>query len=284
MFNLSAELIWMIYGPALEQIRQLAARMQPPAAGPAEDAGRDGLPVQVVDNVAVIPLMGPMVKYGSWIARDLGMTSTTAVRAALQAAVADQGVDTILLHMDTPGGTVAGLPELGDAIAAANKLKPVVVQVDDMAASAGYYAAAQASAIYAGRLGMVGSIGVRMMLYDYSQEFEQMGIEAIPIDTGEFKSAGAVGTKITDAQRADFQRIVDGYFADFKATVRKGRGMTEKQFSAVADGRMFFAGEAMELGLIDGVQTLEQTLAKLSKPRRGRRTAAARARLNTVSS
>lgn len=251
-------------------------------AGPADDAERAGLPIRVVDGAAVIAMRGPMVKRESWMTRYFGMSSTTAARVALAAAVADPKVETIVLAMDTPGGTVDGLAELADAVLAARQVKTVIAQVDGMTCSAGYYVASQASRIVAGRADLIGSIGVRMMLYDFSQAFEQDGIEAIPIDTGPFKSAGAMGTKITDEQRADFQRVVDAFFADFLGAIERGRpGLSGKRLQEVADGRVFTASEALNLGLIDGIQPIDTTLSALSAESaaaRQRRLTTARAR------
>src|SRR5699024_4511213 len=128
-----------------------------------------------------------------------------AIRAAVQSAMADDAVDNIVLVIDSPGGSTAALSDLGDTIAWAREHKTIISQVDTMAASAAYYVAAQTSKIYAGRMDLVGSIGVRMTLYDYSKAFGDAGIKAIPIDTGEFKSAGEIGTEITEAQIAEFQ-------------------------------------------------------------------------------
>lgn len=280
MFNVVSECIWSIYGPALENLQQM---MRLPGSGPVEDANRDGLPVQQRGNTAIVPLMGPMMKTTGFLGRFLGLTSTAEVTQAIEAAGADEEVDQVVLLIDSPGGSVAGLSELGDAVARVAADKEVIAQVDSMAASAAYYVAARASKIYSGRMDMVGSIGARMFMLDLSKAFENEGIEPVVIDTGEFKSAGAPGTEITDRQKADFQRVVDGFFADFRDTVMEGRGMTRAQFDAVGDGRMFFAEEAVELGLIDGIQTLSTTIAQIAPQRRGRRTTAARKRIDVLS-
>ncbi|WP_405418669.1 S49 family peptidase [Marinobacter flavimaris] len=277
MFN--SDMLWLMHPQAVAQLQakiQMAIRV---GAGPADDAEREGLPVTRRGNTAIIPITGPMVKAENWFTRWLGMSSTLAIRAAINAAVADDSVENIVLLIDSPGGSTAALSELGDTVALAKEQKPIISQVDSMAASAAYYVAAQTTKIYAGRMDLVGSIGVRMTLYDYSKAFESAGIKAIPIDTGEFKSAGEMGTEITEAQIAEFQKIVDGYFDDFRQAVMNGRGLSQKQFDAVADGRMFFATEAVELGLIDGIQNSETTLSSLIQVRPGRRTSNARRRL-----
>jgi capsid assembly protease len=235
---------------------------------------RDGLPISVDGGVAVVSLMGTMLRRAGPVAKFFGFTGTESVRAAIDAANADPDVERILLRVDSPGGSVSGLDQLGESVAMSSK--PVTAVVDGMAASAAYYVASQAKRVVAGRNDMVGSIGTRLMLYDYSKMFAKEGIEAVPIDTGEFKSAGAFGTKITEAQRADFQRLVDFYYADFLSTVARGRGMREEDVRKVADGRLFPPSEAMTSRLIDGVSTLERTLTEM---RAAKSTDSRRARL-----
>lgn len=247
-------------------------------AGPAQDAERTGLPLRVRGSTALVSTIGPMMKDpGIW--SYFGVASTSATRAALLSAGADADIETIVWRVDTPGGSVDGLAETADAVAQVARVKPVIVQVDGIAASAGLYVTAPATEIRAGRMDLIGSIGTRMTLYDYSKAFEDAGIRAIPIDTGEFKSAGEIGTEITDEQIADFKRIVDGYFADFKAMLMAGRGLDQQQFEAVSDGRVWLTSDALKLGLVDKVATLEQTLAELDAGARGRSTSSAHARL-----
>lgn len=267
------DFIYSVYEPAMRAFMNNLSIVQ----GPAEDAEREGLPVKVIGNTSVISVSGPMIKGDGWLARWFGLASTTETTMAVKSALADKDIENIVLLMDTPGGSVSALAELGDTVREAAQQKNVIAQVDGMTASAGYYVASQANKIYANRMDMVGSIGTRLELYDFSEAFKKAGIEAVPIDTGEYKSAGMMGTKITDEQKADFQRIVDGYFEDFKATVMQGRGMDEKEFTAIADGRMFFASEAVDLGLIDGIQGIERTLSDLQPS--GRSTQSARKRL-----
>lgn len=228
-------------------------------------------------DIAVIDISAPMVKRESIWTRYGLLTSTEAVGNALRVAQGDPKIRGAVLRMDTPGGTVDGQHKLIGAIEDFKKAKPIVTQVDGMAASAGYWAASKTNAIYSGPGDEVGSIGVRLMLYDYSRYFAAAGVEAIPIDTGEFKSAGAMGTKITDAQKEDFQRQVDNYFQDFYGDVRRGRKLSDAKAKAVADGRMFIAREAVDNGLIDGVQGLDETIRQLRRGA-GRSTQAAKAR------
>lgn len=222
--------------------------------------------VRVQGSVGVIQLHGLMMKSpGIWAAY-FGATDTAALRHAFDAAASMDTVEHILCDVDSPGGSVDGLAELGDAVYAARQRKPVTMHVSGMCASAAYYVASQGTAIYANRMDLIGSIGTRMMLYDFHKMFEAEGIEAVPIDTGVHKSAGAMGTEITEEQRAEFQRIVDAYFADFLAVI--GRGRKIDGLKELADGRMFMAEEAVANGLIDGIRGIGQTLGEIEERRR----------------
>ncbi|MBL4761406.1 MAG: S49 family peptidase [Gammaproteobacteria bacterium] len=233
------------------------------AQGPVDDAERVGLPVQKVGNVSVISLEGVMVRNAGMWGRYFGLASTDHIRMAMLAASTDDDIEYIVMKVNSPGGSVDGLAEAGDVIAEVNKIKPVIVQVEGMMCSAAVYLGSQASKIYAGRMDMIGSIGTKMMLYDLSEKFEKDGIKSIAIDTGKHKSAGAMGTKVTDEQIAEFQRIVDVYFDDFLSMVVKGRGISREELEKYADGRVYFAEEAVSMGLIDGISTIDKTLLGL---------------------
>lgn len=234
------------------------------SAGPVADAERDGLPVMVRDNVAIIPVRGIMLKSYPWPSNYV--SSTAHVRAAVRAARLDASIDHIVILSDTPGGDVRGMHELTDEIAAAAQDKTVTVQIEGTLASAGYHIAAPATAIYAShRMNTIGSIGVRTVLWDSSKMYDNAGIKVIPVDTGAHKSTGVEGVPVTEAQQAEVQRVVDQLYAEFLAVIIAGRGIDEKTLKPLADGRSWFAHEAQGFGLIDGIQSPETTLSSLTK-------------------
>ena len=238
----------------------------------ARDRGFDDI-MSIAGGVAVINVLGPIEKRETLLGYWFGFASSVRVRKALAAAVGDEDVRQIVLRFDSPGGTVDGLSDLGDAVFKARDSKPITAQVDGLAASAAYYVAAQASTIVAGRTDLVGSIGTKLVLWDMSAAFDDAGIKVVAIDTGEFKSAGEPGTEITDEQIADFRRLVDAFFADFVEAVARGRGMEKSAVRAVADGRVFTGPEARKLGLVDRVGSFDETIARAgggSRPRRAR--------------
>ncbi len=225
----------------------------------------------VGDGVAALRLDGSLGKVKSKFVD----TGTAFVREALAAAVLDPKVASVLLVVDSPGGYVAGTEDLADDVRSVNEQKPVVAYVEDLAASAAYWVASQARAVYANPGAFVGSIGVFAVVEDSSKKAEVEGVQVHVITTGPLKGAGVPGAPVTSEQLDAWQTQVDDTMARFGASVRKGRGMTAAAFDAVATGNIWIASKAKDLGLIDGVRSLGQVVAGMPKPRKNRAAAAA---------
>jgi len=242
---------------------------------PPADAqfGEDEDEPEKVGSTAIISIAGPMMKFAS----KFGGASTLAIRKQLRAALQDEDVSAILLHIDSPGGTVAGTHELASAVAAANKIKPVTAFIDDLGASAAYWVASQAGTIVVNRMGLVGSIGVITTVVDSSVAAEREGLKVHIIATGDMKGAGTPGTEVTDEHLAELQSLVDNINKVFLSEVAKNRPMTAEELLGL-QANVFAAPEALKLGLVDKVDTLDNTLAELNKLQSGKQSA----RLNST--
>lgn len=222
--------------------------------------------------IAVIDIQGTMTKHGSSFSSG---GSTIRVRREIRVAAADTDVHGILLRIDSPGGTVAGTADLAADVLAARKAKPVFAFIEDLGASAAYWVASQATKIFVNdATAFVGTIGAFIGLYDLSGLAEKEGIKAIVIKAGEFKGTAFPGTEITSEQQAMLQKLVDKTQNEFNAAIQRGRGMKRKQVEQLADGRVHVAPDAMELGLIDGIQSFDATIKQLAKepaPQTGRK-------------
>ncbi len=220
---------------------------------PDDDTDDEGVeqPYENVNGVAVVPLVGTMVKYDSWILSLFGGVSTVAVKANLQAAIADPSVDSILMYIDSPGGEAAGTAELATAVA--NSSKPVVAYVSDLCASGAYYVASQADRIICNPSAFVGSIGVYTTVVDSTEAAKQEGYKVTLVAAGEHKGEGAFGVPITDSAIAETQKVVDAIYELFVAAVAQGRGMTNDVARGFATGQVWFATEALKSGLVDGI-------------------------------
>jgi signal peptide peptidase SppA len=222
------------------------------------------------DGVAHISVSGVILKEVPCIFDLLGMpaTSTLAIQRALGAAVEDDAVKSISLDIDSPGGSLAGVQELADDVAAASGLKPTIAHASDLIASAAYWIGSQASRLSSNEAAMVGSIGVYSVIEDASAADAAAGIKVHVLRSSPLKGAGA-GDSLTTAQLADQQRIVDEAATMFTAAVARGRHMTIDDAQKVSTGQLWFAGEAMHRGLIDSITssaTAHAAIATISTP------------------
>lgn len=213
------------------------------------------------DGVATLPMFGPMMKVDS----KFGGVNTIRSRGAIRHAANNEAVNAIMLQIDSPGGTVAGTQELGNDVAAVNKIKPVYAQIEDLGASAAYWVAAQASKVYSNAMGSIGSIGTVAVITDSSKAAEMEGVKVHVLSTGDYKGAGAPGAPITDKQIEYLQSRVNDMNEHFLEAVKKGRGMPIAAVREIADGRVHLADKALALGLIDGVQSFDTTMYQITR-------------------
>jgi signal peptide peptidase SppA len=177
-------------------------------------------------------------------------TSTEAVRAELQAALESDRVESIVLDIDSPGGTVDGTAALAADVLAMRDLKPITTRVDDLMASAALWVGSQADEIHIGPSAAVGSIGVYAVVDDKSRQFENKGITTHVVSSGTQKGAFVEGSHVTEKQLGELQRNINTYTKLFVEAVSEGRGLDA---SELATGQMWIGKEAVELGLADAV-------------------------------
>lgn len=243
------------YRPSLDEIRE--------RIGTVERAAGDD---PSVDGLAVIPVHGPIVGKADLFSEMSGATSITGLQAALRDAVANSDVRTILLDVDSPGGSTELVPELAADIRAAREEKPVVAVANTVAASAAYWIAAQAGTLYVSPSGQVGSIGVYTVHEDLSAKLEADGVSPTIISAGDYKVEGNPFGPLTDEAQAEIQSKVDAFYEMFVDDVAAGRGVTTKQVLAdYGQGRMLLARDAKRAGMVDAVATYDSVVAKLAK-------------------
>jgi HK97 family phage prohead protease len=215
-------------------------------------------------GVAVIPIYGTISHRATMLDSFSGGTSCEAITASLRAALADDTVNTIVFDIDSPGGSVTGVPELGAEIMSSRGRKPMIAVANGMVASAAYWLASCADKIVASPSSDLGSIGVYMMHQDVSGAMEKEGVKLSFVSAGKYKVDGNPYEPLSDEARADLQDGVDKYYALFTQAVAAGRGVTlEKVLADFGQGRMLMAADAVAIGMADEVATLDQVLAGL---------------------
>ena len=143
--------------------------------------------------------------------------------------------------------------------------RPVHAYFEDTAASGAYYISCAADYISRNRNCMTGSIGVIISYMNYAGRFERFGVKEEIIASGPNKAMGHNGIEMTEEQRQIFQDFVDESYEQFISIVAEGRKMDIETVRPIADGRIYSALQAKELGLVDRVETYDEAMLKMEK-------------------
>jgi signal peptide peptidase SppA len=262
---------WSIRPEKMAEIRSLYhAHLRGPKIDWKEMVARVGLPpagnnqeeqYQTMNGVAVIPVKGVLTKGMSFFSFLFGGSSMKEIGIALQTALDDPLVKSILLDIDSPGGTVDGTEELAEAIFQARGQKPIIAYTDGTMASGAYWIASAADEIYiSGDTVMVGSVGVVATHVDYSRSDDAYGEKWTEITAGKYKRIASSHAPLTDEGATYIQDQVDYLYSNFVNTVARNRGVDEKAALAMADGKIFIGKQAVEVGLVDGVEAFSDLI------------------------
>lgn len=176
----------------------------------------------------------------------------------------DEDVKAIVLRINSPGGEVTASDTLYHRLKQLSAEKPVVVYMDSMAASGGYYIACGANEIIANQTTITGSIGVIISTINYSELFDKVGLDSPTFTSGEYKDTLSGSRVMRPDEQAMVQSMVDGMYERFLEVVMEGRpDIPEAELRAdIADGRIFNGKEAVENGLVDATGYIEDAYAR----------------------
>ena len=241
--------------------------------GPLADSHR-GVPgdryagYRLEKGAALVPVIGPLIPRGPVGLSRYGATAYEALRDELRRASEDQGVTTIVLMIDSPGGYVTGVDATGEAILAARRVKPVVAVVEGMCASAAYWLASQCDSIIAAPFAQLGSIGALQVHVEASRALDAAGVKVTIIRAGARKADTNPYEPLGDAARADVQAGVDRVRKAFAGAVVAGRAHAGLTMAVVlgTEAAMFDADRALELGLADRIGSLDQFIGAMPAP------------------
>lgn len=193
-------------------------------------------------------------------------TSPEMIAQVFRRAMADPAVHSIVLDIDSPGGSVFGLREVADEIRAARGSKPIVAVANAIAASAAYWLASQADEIVVTPSGQVGSIGVYSMHENIREALAKAGRDVTLISYGKYKTEGNPFEPLSDEARSASQAEVDAYGDMFERAVAAGRGVPiETVRESFGQGRMVMAKDAVARGMADRVATLDTVVRDLAR-------------------
>ena len=216
-------------------------------------------------SVAVLPIVGTLAKRLGMMSESSGGTSTDRIGQEFDRLMADESVGAIVFDIDSPGGEVFGTPELSDKIFAARGKKPIVASANPEAASGAFYIASAADELVVTPSGWVGSVGVVAVHTDLSAMNEELGVKVTYIHAAPYKVEGNMDEPLAPESLAYFQGEVNAIYEQFLKDLARNRGTTAAAVrSGYGEGRMLRAKDAKAAGMVDRIETLDETIARLA--------------------
>jgi len=221
--------------------------------------------VTQVEELAVVSINGALTNDDSPWNKYFGLVSYDEIRAAVYEAAIHEGTSSILLKVESPGGSVSGIAETSDFIKeVSNKVKPVNTYTGSQMASGGYWLGSVGDKVYANEMASVGSIGVITVHQDISKMLEDYGITTTILRKGEFKALGSPYEPLSDKAKKEINDDMDFIYDVFTRTVAENRGIPQTMIKDhAAEGKVFFGSEAKEVGLVDEVMTYDAVVEKV---------------------
>lgn len=223
-------------------------------------ANNSNLLIEVQGETAVVTVSGVLGKRLGFFEKMIGGADYDDISKALTEAEEREDVRNVVIHLDTPGGTGIGLPELANQVAGMQK--PVYAFTDTMMASAGYWLGSQAKAVFSTESAKIGSIGAMIVHQDVSGMMEKLGIKTKAFFKGSHKIDTASFKPLSKAEEKALQERVSTAHGLFVKAVRSAR--KSKVSAEVFESKVYDGAQALELGLTDGhVTGLPQLLSMI---------------------
>jgi protease-4 len=216
------------------------------------------------EKVAVIYIQGTILSGN--VPAGLGYATSEEISENIRKAVADKKVKSIVLRINSPGGSPAAAQEIVKEIERARaKGIPVVVSMGDLATSAAYYISAPTDYIIANPSTVTGSIGVIWVFQNMSVAYKTNGTDYHIVKSGEMKDMGSPWRGLTDEEKEYANTVVMEIYDEFISEVSKGRNLSKSDVKALADGRIYTGARAKQLKLVDGFGDLYDATDKAAE-------------------
>ncbi|MGI8955484.1 MAG: signal peptide peptidase SppA [Chthoniobacterales bacterium] len=211
-------------------------------------------------KIAVVSLRG-LISTG--VAGNVGESMVDDLRWELEQARNDENVRAVVLEVDSPGGEVTASDMIYNAVVKTRAKKPVVVYMESLAASGGYYVSCGGEYLMANETSITGSIGVIIQTLNYEQLFNKIGLASVVFKSGKFKDMLNGARPITPEERDYIQSFVMKTYEKFLGIVAKERNLPADGLrNGIADGRILSGRDALDFKLIDGLGQIEDAYAK----------------------
>jgi protease-4 len=215
------------------------------------------------DKIVVVPIEGVIAPAEDTLGGVLPTSTPEGLADALTQAGGDPSVAAVVLEINSPGGGVTASDEMHQSVLdfEENTGKPVVVSMQDVTASGGYYISTAADRIVANETTLTGSLGVIFEITNFAEAADKYGIKQVVIKSGKYKDIGSAFREMTPEEREIFQSIVNEMYSRFVDVISEGRNIPEERVREIADGRVYSALQAKKLGLVDSFGDLDEASA-----------------------
>ena len=212
--------------------------------------------LKAINKIAVIYAEGNIVDGSSTdgVAGDRFAKIIADVRA-------DKDVKAVVLRVNSPGGSVMASEKIKAELELLRESVPVIASYGDYAASGGYWISANCDRIFANATTLTGSIGVFSMIPDLGGTIKnKLHVTVTPVKSNEHADMLGMMRALTPQEEAYMQASVERIYTKFTSIVAEGRDMTVEDVDAIAQGRVWTGAEALEIGLVDEIGTLEDAI------------------------
>lgn len=180
---------------------------------------------------------------------------------ALSRIARDDNIRGLVVHIDSPGGTVVGGEDLFNSLREISEQKPVTAVMGTVATSAAYMTAVAADRVWAREGTITGSIGVILQSANVVKLLDRIGVEPITIKSSDLKGVPSPLEPLTDAAREATSEVVLDLYEFFVGIVIARRPLAEDEVRRLADGRVYSGARAVSNGLIDAIGTEKDAVA-----------------------
>ena len=217
----------------------------------------------IENGVGIITIDGVIAQKANMFTKISGGCSLQMLERDFRMAMEDPEVERILLYIDSPGGSTAAL-ETSDMIRSMRGRKPIIAFTDGQMCSAAVAIGTAADRVYiSGESTCVGSIGVVCAHTDQSEYDRKMGIKVTEITSGRYKRIASSHEPLREEGREYIQSQCDYLYSAFISLVSENRGVDiEKVLNDMAEGKVFIGKQAIDVGLVDGVSSMDSLLTK----------------------
>ncbi|MBQ1738423.1 MAG: signal peptide peptidase SppA [Muribaculaceae bacterium] len=215
------------------------------------------------DHIAVVYAVGEIDGAGGMMSAGEEGIDSEKLSKTIHDLMEDDNVKGMVFRVNSPGGSAFGSEQIWKAVMDFKASgKPVAVSMGDYAASGGYYISCCADRIFAERTTITGSIGIFGVIpcpHDLIEN--KLGVHMASVKTNENADLGAMGLKLTPAQRAGLQNMVNQGYELFTKRCADGRHVTQDSIKKIAEGRVWDGMTAKQIGLVDDFGGIREAVA-----------------------